>query len=546
MQDLYKVIVVDDEFIIRDGLMSFKWEKHGFSLVGGASDGSEAFELMEKNQADLIITDIKMPVMDGLALSQKIYESFPSTKVIILTGYKEFDYALTALRTGVVEYLLKPVDLDELEVLIDKIKNELDEIHSKEKLLCSYERRLKESVPMAVENFLRGIVEEKITDMNEIEETMNILEIYLKRPFYSCAVFKAEVDSPDFSQRIKPLLINRLNYQMSLLNLGFFYFNSTMEVVFILNFEQPESQISTFDYLTDTVQNIRQIFVEAFSDYKDLSISAGVGSIYNNLLYLSASYKQAQMVLQRKFFSESSELFFAWKEKSIDINTIIDYPYEKEDSLITAVLEGEKDRITPCFTTFWEDITLVLKQKEPNYFKALIVQLINTLERRLNKHGTGLSEIAKIDPPFSDFIDLIPSLSKMRSSIETIFVKASEHVADMNSSVKSPSHNAVMQAVKYIKEHYNEKITLNEISEKVFLNPSYFSVQFKKEIGKNFVDYIKEVRIEKAKELLKRIDLKAYEVSEIIGYQDYAYFTETFKELTGLSPVKYRQKLVSN
>ncbi|MBU3199937.1 response regulator [Clostridium estertheticum] len=267
MKDMYTLIIADDEFIIRQGLMSFKWEIFGFKVIGSASDGEEVLNIMKNKPTDLLVTDIQMPIIDGLKLSEIIRNLYPSTKVIILTGYKNFEYAQKAINSGVSDYLLKPVDLTEMGNLILKVKEELDAEASTKELIYNYERQLKE-----------------------------------------------------------------------------------------------------------------------------------------------------------------------------------------------------------------------------------------------------------------------------------ISIKSSEQIT-MNGYAKSSSHNAVQQVVNHIKEHYNMKITLNDMAEKVYLNSSYLSVQFKKEMGINFIDYIKKVRIEKAKELLKRIDLKSYEVCEAVGYKDYKYFTELFKELTGLTPLEFRQKL---
>ncbi len=550
MNNLYKVIIVDDEFIIRDGLMSFKWEKFGFTPIGSASDGEEALKLLEQNPADLIITDIKMPFMNGLELSKKIHEKYPSSKIIILTGYKDFEYVHKALRTGVVEYLLKPVDLSELENLAIKIKNILDDDINSTKQIDVYEKQLKECMPLAVENFLRGIIEEKITNMIDIEEKINLMEICLTREFYACSIIQFNIKHTESNNKLpcefKSILENTLSEFMKNKNLGYFYFNSEFEIVLIFNFDLVETSISTFDFLIKIIHDIKHLFEKSIMSCEKFMIYMGISNIYKHISYLPISYHQAGQALQRRFFDEAADIFYAWKEKSTFLQTASDYPYEKEDILINSILNGDKGQTSDYLKAFWDDLNLVQKQLEPLHFKSMVIQLLNMLERRLNKHGTSLNEIASINPPFTEYIEALSTITNLKQSIENLFLKSSEFILEMNNKAKSSSYAAVQQALKYIEDHYSEKITLNELAEKVFLNPSYFSIQFKKEVGKNFVAYIKEVRIQKAKELLKKVDLKAYEVCEIVGYHDYKYFTETFKKLTGLSPLEYRQKLITS
>lgn len=549
MNNLYNVIIVDDEYVIRDGLMSFKWEELGFKPSGSASDGEEALRLMEGAPADLLITDIKMPIMDGIELTEKISSMYPACKIVILTGYKEFDYVQKAIRSGVIEYILKPIDLFELEQLIIKIKTNLDAEHQETELIESYQKQLKESLPLAVENLLSRIVTNKITNLLDIEESMNLLEIYLERTFYSCAVLEINAKKEYESQLegIKKTLWSCLNELINVSCLGYFYFNSMTKVVILFNFELEDKKASPFDFLTMQTQIIYAAVEDTLKKegFLQPEIYIGVGNIYNNILYLSLSYRQACKALQRKFFDENVDSFYAWKEKSSYLQIIDYYPFEKENLLINFILDGNKAQSIEYFNSFWDELMIVQDRADPNHFKNAVNQLLNMLERRLVKHGTTLREITNVSLPFTEFIVRISTVSKLKESVQHIFIKACDAITEINDSVKSSSHAAIKEVIKFIDEHYNEKITLNELAEKVYLNSSYLGIQFKKETGKNFVDYLKEVRIGKAKELLKGIDMKIYEVSESVGYHDDKYFREIFKELTGLTPFEYRQKLIS-
>ncbi len=573
--DLYKLIVVDDEFVIRDGLMSFKWERFGFRAVGCASDGEEALERMREEKADLIITDIKMPLMDGIALIDKVRELYPLTKLIILTGYKDFEYARKAISAGVVEYLLKPVDLTDLEKVALKMKSRLDEDYQKAEQFENVRRQLKESMPLAVESFLRSLLEGKMTNLLEIEEKMDLLEIYLERPYYACAVFEVAAERADGTRESVPAWRREaedcLKDYMNQGNLGCYYFDSDFRIVFLFNFTLPGDLAGSFEYLAAKVAELERLLKElaerpdraagtpgpvigspepsraANPDHAPgrVTVSAGCGCIYNSISYLHISYGQALSALQRRFFEEEGGVFYAWKEKASCLQIADEYPYEIENRLINAILDGSPEQVIPGLEEYWSSMDSLSGHLQPEQCKSRITQLLNMLERSLNRHGATLQEIAGLLPPFAEFAEDARNLAELKRKVEKLFVKACETISVINRAVKSSSHAAVQQALRYIGEHYNEKITLNELAEKVFLNPSYLSVQFKKEAGRNFVDYIKDVRIEKAKELLKGSGLKVYEISEAVGYHDCRYFTETFRDLTGLTPLEYKQKLIA-
>lgn len=550
MNELYKLLVVDDERIIREGLLSFQWEKYGFIAAGSASDGEEALELLGNKKIDLVITDIKMSIINGLELSEQISKLYPNCKVIILSGYKEFDYAEKAIRAGVLGYLLKPIDFEELGNTILRARTELDQSKEISNRINNYEKHIKGSRHHSIEIFLDEIVHEKRIDEFEIQEKMSILEVYMERNYYTCVVYKPEIGrNKEYSktQYMKMLssISNTISEYMSNSNLGYCFMDHNLEVIALFNFNLLDKSSSTFDYISGIVAETSIFIKNIMTQYDQQPVLMGVGGIYDNVLYLSASYKQACKALELSFFDEQSIIFYSWKERLVYANLILDYPFEEENRLIYAVLDGKTEQVELCLKSFWEVVNPILMQIEPIRFKNMVIQFFSMLERRLNMHGASIEEIYKIVPPFSNYVEAISTITDLRIEMENLLRKTAEFVCNMNNKSRSTSHNAIQQALKYILENYTKRITLSDIAGIVYLNPSYFSVQFKKETGKNFVEYIKELRVEKAKTMLKRVELKAYEVSELVGYQDYKYFTEIFKKITGFSPVEYRQKLIT-
>ena len=493
MESLYNLIIVDDEYIIRDGLVHFNWENFGFKVAGSASDGKEALELMGQHAVNLVITDLKMPVMGGLELCDIIQKKYPQTKVIILTGYKEFEYAQQAIRTGVVEYLLKPVELSAIEELIVRVKQELDKQRGTELLIDSYQKQLRDSLPLAIENFLRSLVHGGITDLSEIEGKSNNLEVYLNHSYFTCSVFELNIEQTD-SDVIDSKRMNRLINE-DFRNISesasiYYFFESDNKLVIIYNFEADESQSSTYQYIEALTERLHSSVKNCIQQTNCKSIFAGTGNIYSSITYLAVTYKQALQALELRFFNDNSELFFAWKEKSIYSNCENYYPYEKEQILINIVLSGNKEEVPKSLEDFWSDLGNSLKQINPEHFRNIVNQLLNMLERNLQKFSIHLSEFIPDNRYYSEYMASLPSVTSVKAEIKNIFVKTADYIDQIQNRTRSSSFHAISQALKYIEENYANNISLTEVAEKVFLNASYLSFQFKKETGMNFVNYL--------------------------------------------------------
>jgi len=547
VSELYKLIIVDDEFFIRKGLESFHWEGLGFQCCGSAANGKNALELINNKKIDVVITDIKMPVMDGLELSRIIHQKDPDCKIVILTGYEDFSYAKTAIGYGVFDYILKPVDLNELSNTFGKLKTSLDNAREKNVLLLSYEKKLKESLPYAVENLFKEILNKELTDLDEIEEKMDLLEINFKKPYFMCADYKVNCSEkvlPSSRDRIDIVDVkNRLEGFFSSKEINYILMTDIDSVGAIINFDSDAA--SYYQY-------IEYLLLQSIAELKKLlkncthySLHISAGDVYRNILALPYSLKQVDLLKEKCFFEMSECIYFAWKENLVLADSVPEYPYDIENKLTNAILEGNKQAGMQYLDEFF---TVFLKNRlrvRPDYLKTVASQLLNILDRRFNKNNMSLGDLIGEYAPFTKLIDAQRSFADLKSCLQDIVNKVTDYINSINSSVKTSAHTAVKKAVAYIHEHYNTKITLNQVAEYVYLNASYLSIQFKKETGKNFIEYVKEYRMEKAKELLKKTDLKIYNICEMVGYEKQQYCSDSFKAYTGMTPLEYRQRTLA-
>jgi two-component system response regulator YesN len=325
--------------------------------------------------------------------------------------------------------------------------------------------------------------------------------------------------------------------------LGYAYISRNYEFIILLNFNLPDKFETPYEFIIHQSEEISGIVRRHSGSLPVRSSRISTGNIYKSILFAASSYKQAEISLKRKFFDESQEFFYAWKDKSSLINAFFEYPYESENQLLNALMEGDAKKSASGFRAFWEAFDPALRHLEPETIQNYALQLLNIIDRRLSKHKTSLGEIINIYPPFLSFINAFRSHNELEIALSGVISRVAAGLGSLNSKSRSSSYPCILKAKKFIEEHYNEKITLNQTAESVFLNPSYFSILFKKETGSNFVDYLKEFRITKAIELLNRVDLKIYEIGRLVGYEDPTYFTNTFKNFTGITPLEYKRKL---
>ncbi|MGG1516447.1 response regulator [Paenibacillus oryzisoli] len=542
MDGTYKIMIVDDEFEIREGLNAYYWERFQFQVIACAANGKQALDLMQRNDVDVVLTDIKMPVMDGIELSRAINLHYPHVKIVILSGYKEFSYARDALQAGVSEYLLKPVDLKNLSESMTKLKLQLDAERESSQRLQAYENQLASSLPAARNHFFQSLIEDPLPEYHKAKEEMSLLEIEMNATYCCCAAVKLEAKARQENALPDSVVAKAQGILERHLEAGqcqsYTLRRKAGELAVFLNLN------ATSVPARRSLSLLWEQIISSIEQETGCRSIVGLGDVYQSLLSFPDSYKQARSVMERNIFWERGGLFL-WDTADEQHVERKEYPYAHETKLLDAVLEGNLDNSLLHFQQFWTSCGLDSERAELPIVLKYLAPLFTMLERRLDLHGASLKSMASLPMPISEFVERFPTLSTLKMALERLISDITLHIKHVNDDVQTTSHSAVQQVKKYIEEHYSEKITLNQMAELVYLNPSYFSIQFKKETGINFIDYLKNCRMEKAKELLRRIDLKVYEIGELVGYQDRKYFATTFKSHTKLTPLEYRQSFIT-
>lgn len=520
---MYSLLVVDDEIRQREAVIkSVDWGKAGFNVIGDAENGIEALELLEKLEPDLILTDIKMPLMTGLELASKVREIRPATKFVILSGYDDFEYAQEAFKYNVIRYLLKPISASELSEEFIKIKAEMDEEFERLKTGSSNEEtelRLKKA------EFLLPLLLGTGEDVHASQDLKNIAEqlglIKSDNDCYSVVVskFKAfEGESCTGAHHID--FVNSIFGKYT--ECESFFVNGR---IVTLVTSKPEEMASKLRLpVIELVQSAQKLFNQ--------KCTIGISQTVDNPSLLSVACTQA--ITARRYTSDGAgDIRFIndqERKSAYELENIEKSVYKLEQLLKV----GSKNEIRQ----FLENM---LSESGRTGIDYLIIQILATAHRCVSvlSDSDALSELFSSNNLFTSRLSLDFNEQYKRELI-SLCLDARDIIYR---SQRHESENICDRALQIIDDEYmNEDLSLTDASDKLGVSPNFLSALIKKTKSQNFVTLVTERRMKAANDLLLCTSMKIFEISEKCGYSDQHYFSYCFKKYYGMSPNKYREE----
>lgn len=521
MEDDMNIFIADDDEIIRRGLRSII-EKSNFNctVVGEASDGELALQYMEEcEKVDLLITDIRMPIMDGLELIKKVKERYLLMKVIVLSGYDEFKYIRNAFVDGAVDYLLKPINKSQLIEVIQKTQEALEKD-------VKAEVYRKESHQLLVANTLKQIFHNPIKKKEDEEQILSKIGLNLDKSYYFVMIcridnfYKQKMDIMEYEgaldmiySRMKEKIEFNSDYHMMQ------YINHTEIVYFIYSeYKLDESKISA-----DIYKVIYSVGLE------DTTYTLGVSNEYYGLKNTKAAYQEAQKAADARFYLGKNHRI---EYKEMD-KKIIDFNYNLEpnmNGLVQNIILYDYVGAKRILDQIFIDLCYI----NPSKFRRYIKDMMELLALQVKDFQEAMLCCAH---DYIFYLDNINTYNELKIYTNHIIKDVIEFIKNER---EKRSKIRIEIAKKYIAEHYTENIALNDVADHVELNASYFSNLFKTEVGTNFSDYLLDVRMQEARKLLRNPTIKVYEIGCLVGYEDAVSFGRAFKKKVGLSPKEYR------
>lgn len=510
---MYRVVLVEDEAAVRQGIVQkIEWESHGFVLAGACEDGRQALDVLEEQPVDVVITDINMPVMDGLALAEQIQRRWPETIVVILTGFGDFEYAQKAIRYRVHEYILKPVTARQLRELLDKLREELENRNAAADqvaaLLDDVDRARHLVREKALGQLLAGEEPEDAAVWQELET------ILASAPYY---VVVADVMTPEGegTEAARECLQEALQEKGADCH--------------CLTLRAEDGRVVILCGGEEGAQAAEKLLYAA-AQLKTLPVSAGVGEGVTGLEALVESYAGAQRAFEHVYRMAPGQVLRA--EKLPPQGEKASYA-EQRRTIVTAVRTLNTDGA----------------QAELAYYTGALAAAAlprKEIVSQLQKLAVQLSEYAEEEglQPQGGQTALVEQMAKSRTLAEAVAALRRYIDAAVENALQrgDAASRQAMVAVEYIKANYADpSLSLQNVTQHLSVSTSYFSALFKNYTGVTFVDFLTQMRLKKAQELLVSTDYKNYEIAARVGYDDPGYFGSAFKKATGYSPSEYRK-----
>jgi two-component system response regulator YesN len=538
MGGLYSFVLVDDETEIREGIRNaIPWGELGFSFAGACTNGFEALDLAERIRPDVVMTDINMPFMDGLSFTDRLLGISPLTKVLIISGYDDFEYARKALQLQVYDYITKPVTPLEFREVLSKLKHTLDGEREKRRDLEHIKKQLAESLPLLRERFLVRLIEGKL-DREAIRERVFYfgLPLPLDSAAYACLVLdfvhrrggeNFDIDLLTERNILEETLGAKPDYAPSAP--GILFQDSADRLVILIWGDTPprvyREGLKTAEFLCHNLQSL---------GFKDTGL--GVGEAADTLDTLSVSYNTAVEALLAAQLRGKNGVA-AYREIMGKTGSPRSGPDPRWEKRIVAALKAggrdEASRLVGKMAEYFQQVPFTLEE-----YRIKLALILAALIRCCEDLEIPGAEI------FPSGMDPFAEIARLTSldAVRLWFVGLTERIAGYTQTRQENfAQVKVREALEYLESHYADpSLSLQSLCKKLDISMSYFSANLKKYHNRTFVEELTAIRLTKAMELLRTTDLMTYEIAGRIGYRDAHYFSLSFRKFTGLTATEYR------
>lgn len=535
---MFKIVIADDEVKVCRLIQNvIDWKSLDAEIVGIAHDGIRALEIIQNEEPDIVITDIRMPGYDGIQLIEKAKKISPKSRFIIVSGYRQFDYAHNAIKFGVEDYLLKPLKEEELLEIITKMlekKKQSREIQNRKEYM---QRRIETDTKKIKQGFMEFLIKspQKLDEKLEIDKVNKEYYCQFKPGIFQVLVVKPDIPVRKDNQEAYNILINRVQ-RIATAELE----ENSIEllscivgegVYFLINMDREyEKELrKKLKKIRTSISGLRDLFW-------DIQATVGLGIQTEDFSQIKESARKARESIFNRIFLGTGQIIEAGKMKqgSISAKDIVDNN--------TKIYMLERMEVLDI-----EELKKILKQmqriivKQKNMQGELVLKICEDIIDILLfslKNVNAEIDAKRIREEFMIQFHMCVNVEQVFQQLENMFETSIRNVI---ASKEQRETKPIRIAKKYIQDNFHQSLKLEQISNMVGFNPTYFSSLFKKETGKNFSEYLVQVRVNKAKQLLADEDISVVEIAEQVGYTDLKYFSKIFKKSTGLNPSEFRK-----
>jgi two-component system response regulator YesN len=532
---MIKIVIVDDESKVCQLLTSLiDWEKNSMSLQGIASNGRDAVSLILKDKPDIVITDIRMPGIDGLELIRQTRSLQCTTHFIVISGYRQFEYARQALKYGVEDYLLKPISKDDINAVLLKISEEISSSRRQEQNKLATQIELHKSKKTLHAEFIQKMLKRELP-VNDSEKILQEYALNFTETSLACVAVRSDYSNPENNiQDQERFLTNRigeiLEEKICGQDVPEFLVDTKNQnlVVGIFNFSDEKSIKEKLDTAFAKIQT----YMYAFDSCR---VTMGIGKSVSSLNEIQQSIDSALQAVQYRLLLGNNRVIYFNDYVFPSVPTAQQMLESKKTTIRKAVENFDTKTLELVLSSLFNDL-LANRNINPQIYYNLATLVTDYFFVCLQVEGTGDFSTQK-----KNILDQIPLIYTLNMMYRFLTKNLGRILINYREQLKTVQERPVREAEEYIKNHFSDKITLENIASRISKNPVYFSTVFKNKTGQNFSDYLVQTRLEAAKELLRESYEPISLIAEKVGYKDTRYFSQLFTKCVGIKPSVYRK-----
>ncbi|WP_332695996.1 response regulator transcription factor [Halalkalibacter lacteus] len=527
---MMKVVITDDEVQIRKGLrMKVDWEEEGFQIVGEAANGQEALEVLQNMDVDLVITDMRMPIMDGVEFAKRCHQEFPYVKVVVLSGYSDFEYVRNSMKEGVKDYLLKPVAPNELVEALRRIRKEVEE-EKRNQIESDRIHLLAHSHLQEVqEQYLLHLVKGEWLQLTMVTDRLHQLQLE-ELAYENVHVQFVTVEIRELDDNPDKLKEFWFPFQMLCKEIAKehegtypFYDPSYANMIQFLQLIDSQKPSSTSNLVNEVQQNVKK--------FLNLETVIGIGNVVRGITEFKTGYISSLLSWSQSQLGSQSQII----DHTETLEEVFDFSPDFERRLTNSIENVD-------FEAFKENISNFLGRTENQSmmsFSFVANRVLFMLGSLAKKYDIETKDIQKM---IWNCQQSIWELNSQRKVIEYL-IQLAQHIIEKVRMARFSNGKLIDSIRHYLDEHYASEISLSSLSELFHINSAYLSETFKNHVGQNFSDYLVTVRMNKAQHFLKDKQLKIIDVANLVGFSNSGYFSTVFKKHFSQTPVEYRKSV---
>ncbi|OCT13006.1 AraC family transcriptional regulator [Paenibacillus pectinilyticus] len=538
---MFKLVIVDDEPTVRYGLSQyFDWKAYGIEVVGEADDGDVGLEVIEREKPDIVLTDVRMPNMDGIQMSNQLSEQFPHIKIVFVSGHDDAEYLKSALKVKAVDYMFKPVNLGELTIVIERLVDILHAERQERKLIEDMQVKLIESMPLLREKFLMSLIREGIMYPSRVQDRINFLGLTLPLEGAYWVIAIRIDDATEIAQTRSERDQQLLSY--SVLNIvqelierhigGYVFENQIGEFVGILRMTEEEDQENLLFTLAQEVR-------ESLHSYLKISVTIGVGERISRLASLPQSYTQAKEAADQRWFLGKNQII-SMDNLEQDQESVYRFDVSQQERMVSSLKSADSEKVREELREVYSG----LSRNRTNgiaYGRNISLQLLLLASRILLELHVSKQDLEAKENELMASVFQQETLRDLRGLVESHLLEVCERIGEKRNG---KSKNVIERTRAIIDTRFAENLQVGDIATEVFLSTTYLCLLFKQETGETINEYMTKARVNQAKMLLKDPANKFYDVCYAVGYSDPSYFSKIFKKYTGYTPSSYREQVM--